>query len=175
MGRQQAEELAAAWTSAPTHIFHSPYLRTQQTALPTAQRFSNIRALSLPVHEFTNLEPSRWNGTEPSERFAFVEEFWQRCDAAYQDGPGAESFTQFYSRIAESLRTLQELPENSTAYIFSHGFAMNMMRMQIRYPERGAQQIMSTFIDEWLQEPIHNVERMELLWNGAEWRVSSER
>jgi broad specificity phosphatase PhoE len=42
LGWSQAREVAANWTETPSLIVTSPYLRTQQTAAPTIERFPNV-------------------------------------------------------------------------------------------------------------------------------------
>ena len=172
IGQQQAEALAAVWTEEPSHIFHSPFLRTHQTAAPTIARFRDVDVIELPVHEFTNLEPARWNGTSPADREEFVDEYWNMCDASYQDGPGAESFAAFFARIGEAFEQLQTLPDGSTAYVFSHGFAMNMARLKVRFPEMQPQDMMPIFVDAWNKAPIRNTERMEFQWDGVRWQLA---
>lgn len=60
--------MAASWTETPDLIVTSPYLRTQQTAAATIERFPNVPVEVWPIQEFTYLQPSRWNGTLSSER-----------------------------------------------------------------------------------------------------------
>jgi broad specificity phosphatase PhoE len=42
VGWQQARQVAADWREAPTLLITSPYLRTQQTAAPTQERFPDV-------------------------------------------------------------------------------------------------------------------------------------
>jgi broad specificity phosphatase PhoE len=64
-GWNQARQVAMEWTEKPSLIVTSPFLRTQQTAAPTIERFPDVPVQVWPIEEFTYLQPSRWNGTLP--------------------------------------------------------------------------------------------------------------
>ncbi len=76
LGWRQSREVAASWTDAADLIVTSPYLRTQQTAAATIERFPNVPVEVWPIQEFTYLQPSRWNGTLSSERMPYLERYW---------------------------------------------------------------------------------------------------
>ena len=71
-GREQAQLLTASWTETPTLILVSLYLRTQQTAQPTRDRFPTVPVQPCPIEEFTYLEPSHWNGTTRADRLPYI-------------------------------------------------------------------------------------------------------
>ena len=72
-GWTQACDVAASWDEEPTLIVTSPFLRTQQTAAPTIERFSDVAVEVWPIEEFTYLQPSRWNDTLAADRAPHLE------------------------------------------------------------------------------------------------------
>ena len=121
LGWRQAREVAADWKQRPDLIVTSPYLRTQQTATPTIERFSDVSVEIWPIQEFTYLRPSRWNGTLSSERLPAIERYWAEANPDYCDGEGAESFRTLLERVQETLDRLATMPDCSLVYVFSHG------------------------------------------------------
>src|SRR5215831_4449673 len=97
-GKEQSFELANKIIEAPNLIIVTSYIRTTQTALPLMQKFSNVRVETWPLHEFTFLSPGLCQNTNSKERLPMVNEYWERCDADFIHGIGAESFNQFIKR-----------------------------------------------------------------------------
>jgi broad specificity phosphatase PhoE len=121
LGWEQAREVASKWTEVPDLIIISPYLRAQQTAAATIERFHGVPVEVWPIQEFTYLQPSRWNGTLSDERMPFLERYWGQADPEYCDGEGAESFSALLDRARAALDGLEALPAESLVYVFSHG------------------------------------------------------
>jgi len=71
-GREQARQIADEWTEAPALIVVSPYLRAQQTAQPTRDRFSAVPYNSGPSRNSHTWNPAgernRQKRTAPSHR-----------------------------------------------------------------------------------------------------------
>ena len=63
------------WRARVTQI-RQFYLRTQQTAQPTIERFPEVPVAVWPIQEFTYLEPSRW--LPPCARYAWNGLIFQR-------------------------------------------------------------------------------------------------
>jgi broad specificity phosphatase PhoE len=120
-GRQQARDVAASWAEIPTLIVTSPYLRAQQTAQPTIERFPGVPVEVWPIQEFTYLEPNRWNGTLSVQRRPHIEAYWQTAGPEYQDGPGAESFASLLRRAEIALAKLEGMALDASVFAFSHG------------------------------------------------------
>lgn len=57
LGIEQARYVAGAFSERPNLIVTSPYVRTQQTAQPTLERFPDVPQEEWPVQEFTYLAP----------------------------------------------------------------------------------------------------------------------
>ena len=128
LGWQQARNAAANWIETPDLIVTSPYLRTQQTAAPTIERFPGAPVEVWPIEEFTYLQPSRWNGTLSAERMPHIVRYWETADPTYCDGAGAESFEMLLRRAEEALERLEAQPENALVYLFSHGQFIQAVR-----------------------------------------------
>ena len=111
LGWAQARQVAADWEERPSLIVTSPYLRTQQTAVPTIERFPNVPVEVWPIKEFTYLQPYRWNGTRSAERMSHLERYWTEADPAYCDGEGAKSFGTLLRRAEVTLARLTEQPQ----------------------------------------------------------------
>src|SRR5215470_7931926 len=70
-GIEQASYLADSFSRAPALIVTSPYIRTQQSAKPTIQRFPTARQEQWEVQEFTYLSPARYMDTTADDRMPF--------------------------------------------------------------------------------------------------------
>ena len=169
LGWRQSWEVAAGWTETPTLIVTSPYLRAQQTAAATIERFSNVPVEVWPIQEFTYLEPSHWNGTRSSERMPAVERYWAEADPEYCDGEGAESFSTLLERAQAALDRLAATPEDSSIYIFSHGQFIQAVRSLVVESEMTGREKMRKFWGDG-SPAIGNAELVELSLQGGIWR-----
>jgi broad specificity phosphatase PhoE len=123
-GHQQSQQIAH-YLSQPTIqppdlIVTSPYWRTQQTAQPTRERFSEVPHQEWLVQEFTYLAPSRYQGSTIEQRRPLSDAYWLKNDPVYVDGDGAESFANLIGRAQVTHRQIRQLPPGFTV-IFSHG------------------------------------------------------
>lgn len=170
-GRAQAARVAAAWDGPPTLIAVSPYLRTQQTAQPTIDRFPGVPVRVLPMQEFTYLEPSRWNGSSRTQRLPHIEAYWSQADPAYRDGPGSESFETLLSRVGCTLGALSALPEGARVYAFSHGQFMQALRVVLLNPGWPAARQMAHFWPFNTRFPILNGDRLDVTRRDRRWHT----
>jgi 2,3-bisphosphoglycerate-dependent phosphoglycerate mutase len=170
LGRAQAKSFAERLPCTPTLIITSPFLRAQQTAEPLRQRFPDVPVEEWPIQEFTFLEPSHHRNTSEADRDPHVSSYWQREDAAYIDGPGAESFSAFLDRAREALRRLVELVDrglvnrNSAGgciVLFSHGYFMQALRMVSLFPNATDAELMANFLRFHLVNFIQNTNSLE--------------
>jgi broad specificity phosphatase PhoE len=120
LGHEQARRLAEHLPHAPALIVTSPFIRTQQTAQATRERFPGVPCEEWPVHEFNNLAPAVYNGTTLSERIPYATAYWERCDPDYVAGEGAESLAELMQRVRVMERQLRAF-ENGVVAVFSHG------------------------------------------------------
>lgn len=172
-GEQQAQTLANTWAEPPDHIICSPFLRTRQTAQPTIDRFPQVPVSIWPVHEFTNLQPSRWNGSLPADRLPAVEAFWQRCDPSFCDGEGAESFSHLLGRAHDMIQRLQAFSSDTNVLVFSHGFFLHAVRLLLQYPARPDVELMAMFVPAFRANPIPNAERLTFSYIAGLWQQLS--
>jgi broad specificity phosphatase PhoE len=169
LGKRQGREIAESWTEPPDLIVVSPYLRTQQTAAATIERFPNVPVRIWPIQEFTYLQPSRWSGTLNSERMPHVERYWARADPWFCDGESAESFATMLDRAGYTLGRLETLPAGWLVYVFSHGQFIQAVRSLIIDAGLTEQERMGKF---WGQgsPAIANAERIELRRESGGWK-----
>jgi hypothetical protein len=92
LGWRQSREVARRLDREASLIVTSPYLRTQQTAAPTIERFPDVGVEIWPIQEFTYLEPSRWNGTLSAARMPVIEHYWAEADPAYATAKAPRAF-----------------------------------------------------------------------------------
>ncbi len=163
VGERQARELAgSAFPSPPIAVWSSPYLRSLQTATPTAERFG-LDVHQLPLEEFTYLCPVRCAGTTPAERKQWVDEYWRRGDPDYVDGPGAESFSSLIKRVSDGLESLNVGIGEAHAIAFSHGQFLQMIYWLSRYngtPNSTAGMQAYRALD--MQKPIRHCEGLRI-------------
>lgn len=115
-GHQQAAALAET-VPQPDLIVTSPYLRSKQTAQPTAARFPNCLQAEWQVQEFDYLAAPA-NVHSQAEVLQLCKAYWHRRDPFYQDGE-AESFANLMQRVATLYEQIRQL-EGKTILIFSH-------------------------------------------------------
>lgn len=118
-GYEQAMCVAGYFTSPPSLIVTSPYLRTKQTAKATLQRFPNVPQEEWAIQEITYLSPSRYRNTSFHERKPAATAYWELGDPYYQDGEDAESFADYMARIRFFVERLRAL-EGTFAAVFAH-------------------------------------------------------
>lgn len=119
-GHQEAVSVARAFRQAPDLIVVSPFLRAQQTAVPTQERFPQVPVEEWPVHEFTYLHARRYQGTTGRERGPHAQSFWERNDPAEKEGGDGESFAELMARVTAFKTRLARHPAPFLA-VFSHG------------------------------------------------------
>lgn len=172
-GWRQARQVSDAWTEPPSLVVTSPYLRTQQTAQPTIDRFPTVPVEVWPIQEFTYLRPSRWNGTLSAERQPHIEEYWQAHDPELCDGAGAESFATLLRRAEDAIRRLEGQPKGGKVLVFSHGQFIQAVRMIVLYPGATDREMMEYFRGTEGMPPLRNAELVELELRDESWRFGS--
>ncbi len=168
-GWNQARRVATDWTETPSLIVTSPFLRTQQTAAPTIERFPDVPVEVWPIEEFTYLQPSRWNGTLAADRAPHLVRYWDEADPAYCDGDGAESFGALLRRAEAALERLAALPSPGPVYVFSHGQFIQAVRAVVTESELDDRGKMLRFWRKGEPPAIGNSERLEFQWADARW------
>ena len=126
LGMRQAEAVAAAFDAAPARFVVSPYRRAQLTAAPAIARFPQVPLETWPVHEFTFLSPSGYQGTTVESRKPAVEAYWGAGDAHAVTGEGAESFAMLLARVHDARLRLEAFEAGPIA-VFSHKKFLNAL------------------------------------------------
>src|SRR5262245_19114758 len=134
-GVEQALRLADSFTQPPTLIITSPFIRTQQSARPTIERFQAARREQWQVQEFTYLAPARYQDTTDADRRPFVEVYWSKCDPHYIDGEGAETFADFIQRVQRAIDELWSCQSEFVAF-FGHGLFLRAMIWRMLFGAR---------------------------------------
>ena len=166
-GWEQSREVAAALREPPSLIVVSPYLRTQQSAQATIERFAQVTVETWPIHEFTYLSPPHWEGTREADRWPHVERYWRLAEPDFREGEGAETFTELLGRCEAALQRLSALSGPAPVYLFSHGNFMRALRSLVTDPGMSARDRMMGF---WDITGFDNGEQLELTWSGG-WRL----
>lgn len=110
----------------PNLIVTSPYLRAEQTAVPTLTHFAPIAHETWPVQEFTYLASSRYSGTTGDQRAPFAQAYWERNDPNEQEGGEGESFRDCLARVHATLTRLRQHEAEFIA-VFTHGLFVRLL------------------------------------------------
>jgi broad specificity phosphatase PhoE len=118
LGRRQAHGFAQSLQHQPDWIGVSPYLRAKQTAEPLQCRFPSVPVLEMPVHEFTYISPARCANCSPDSLKSHTNAYWEKLAPDYNDGEGAESFTDLMHRAKAFLSDAASRP--GVGMVFTH-------------------------------------------------------
>jgi broad specificity phosphatase PhoE len=162
LGHAQAKAFADGFSCEPTLFLISPYLRAQQTSIPLRDRYPEVPIEEWPIQEFNYLAPARQKGTSEEQQMPHILKFWERNDPAHFDGPGAESFSVFLSRVRDVVMRLTQLKSDGCIVVFTHGFFMQAVRILLLFPTATDQQLISNFRRFHFVNFIDNLEAVEL-------------
>mgnify|MGYP002640999067 FL=1 len=129
-GHEQAKKVSEAIPEAPDQIVYSPFIRTQETAKPTIERFPSVKVGEWPIHEFTYLSPASCKDTTASQRRPMAEKYWKRNDPTYIHGEGAESFADLLVRTENAFQRMKEV-EDQFVLVFGHGQFMRTLLLSL--------------------------------------------
>lgn len=130
-GYKQALKLSEQIDFTPDLIIVSPYIRTQQTAEPLIKKYPQTTVEEWAVQEFSILDARRCRNTTQAERRPWVMEYYNRNDADYIDGEGAESFNQLLKRVDDMLMKLRQISTVEKVLIFTHGNFMRAVKQKL--------------------------------------------
>jgi probable phosphoglycerate mutase len=130
-GRRQAQQVADAFTTAPDLIVSSPFLRAQQTAEATIERFPSVKIEEWPVQEFTYLCLEKRSNMTRFERNLRVYLYWKLRNANYVDGNGAESFVELFARV-KSLWDEWQSRDEEHVVVFCHSMFIYAFDLALR-------------------------------------------
>ena len=130
-GYEESLKVSLAITRQPDLIVVSPYLRAQQTAVPTIETFPDTPVETWPVEEFTYLDPLAYKDTTGADRWPAAKAYWAENDPQLKHEGKGESFAELMIRV-QALQT--RLTQHPAAFIvvFSHGlFLRALLHTQI--------------------------------------------
>jgi broad specificity phosphatase PhoE len=143
LGHSQAAMVASCFTGAPRLVVFSAFDRAVQTAMPLCEKYPDVPVAVWPVQEFTYLAPSRYIGTRRSDRGAAVSEYWYRLDPGHRDGPGAETFIEFWDRAEAFLDRCCNM--RGHVVVFSHGQFLRGVMLRLISGPLGVEEAMIRF------------------------------
>jgi alpha-ribazole phosphatase len=130
LGELQARTLAPLLPATAPAIWSSPFKRALDTAAPYCARLGRTPATHDELREFETVDTRQLAGTSCAEREVVVERYWQESDPDRRSGPNAETFREFYDRVAlVRTRFLPGLADGTM--IFGHGMWMALLFWQI--------------------------------------------
>ncbi len=172
-GEKQARAVSKKIIQKPDIIYYSQFKRTYLTAAPTIGKFPDVQSELLDfVHEFTYLEPSVYNGTTSQERKQAVQDYWNRGDPDYRDGPNAETFREFCDR-GRQFKEFMIVNKDRFQPIFSHALYMKMIMMSISGYDLVSNTGMKAFKNACSTEPIVNTQVVKITATGGDLRLVS--
>jgi 2,3-bisphosphoglycerate-dependent phosphoglycerate mutase len=133
-GERQAAVVAQTFDQAPGLIVTSPFLRAQQTARATVERYPSIPVEQLPIQEFTYLGRLHGRPTTGAQRQQLVDDYWNAADPRYVDDEKSESFVDVHARARQFLTRLT--PQGGTVAAFTHGLFMRVVVWVVLTGER---------------------------------------
>lgn len=171
-GKQQAIIVSEEITKKPDLIILSKFSRTHETAEPTFKKFNGTRIEILDLHEYNYLAEDRCIDLTPKERKPLVEAYFNRCDANFVDGMGAESFVEFHRRIILSLKKL-ETKKDEFIVVFTHGNVMRLIWQHItENPQLINDSTMKEFYTLTTSLAIPNTKIIKTTFDQNGWNIS---
>jgi broad specificity phosphatase PhoE len=121
-GLAQAWRFANSWKLGPPQlIVTSPFIRTKLTAEPFLTKYPEVPHVEWLVHEWGQLDHTRYQGTTYTERHPHVLAHWERNDPYFRDGENAETLVELFGRVRDLLHNVASRTETLTV-VFTHGF-----------------------------------------------------
>jgi broad specificity phosphatase PhoE len=143
LGHAQAATVAACFNASPRLVVFSSFDRAVQTAIPLCERYPDVPVAVWPVQEFTYLAPDRYIGTCRADRGNAVGEYWKRLDPRHRDGPGAETFVEFWDRVEAFWDRCQTL--HGHVVVFTHGQFLRGLMLRFVAGPLGVEEAMLRF------------------------------
>lgn len=170
-GHLQAKALAKTIDEQPELIVVTPYLRTQQTARPTTVKFPDVPIEVWPLQEYDFLSPAQCVGTTVEDRKPWVRDYWNKSEATYVHGTGAESFIDFKGRVINGIKQLQNRNEN-LILVFVHGHVIRAICQYIQTSNENIDnQSMRYFRDKMSKLSVENTAIFKCEYDGKKWTV----
>ena len=122
LGQSQAQDLCQYWQAnlpAPSTIYHSQMLRTQQTAQPFYQYYDIAPHEWGLLNELSCLGFATVKGLIGEQRSKIAQQYWLSATIHHRDAEDADSFADFLDRVDDFIIAAPDLPDNSLC--FGHG------------------------------------------------------
>lgn len=130
-GHEESLKVPLAITQQPDLLVVSPYLRAQQTAVPTQEKFPDASVETWSVEEFTYLDPIEYKDTTGADRWPAAKAYWEDNDPQLKHGGKGESFAELMERVQLLQTRLAQHPSDFIV-VFSHGlFLRALLHTQI--------------------------------------------
>lgn len=170
LGQLQAKELAEALDVVPSRILVSRLLRAQQSAAPFCAHFGMQPEVWPCLDEFSMIDLKLIAGYTREQRTPVAEAYWAASDPYKRMGTEADTFLEFYDRVAQFHSVMHELPDATVVFGHSTWFSLLVWRLLGHRAEDGPG--MSRFRRFLLGLPVPNgsVYRLSQADNG-EWSV----
>jgi broad specificity phosphatase PhoE len=170
LGQRQAEAVAKAWTFTPGLIVVSPFLRTQQTARPTIERFPKVPVETWQIEEFAFWDRQYWSGSRPEDQKELVDSYWSEANPERRMGQ-AESFAMLMARVQSALDRLATMKGSAPGLLFTHGHFMQVLRRRLLAPAQTARETMQGFREFDDRYKVQNTELIEVELAAGIWRL----
>lgn len=161
LGQRQAAEVARRVEKQPDLLIVSPFLRAKNTARPIRERWPDSPCEVWPIQELTYLSPERCRGTTPEIRRPWIEAYWHRCDPSYLDGPDAESFAAFMTRLRDFHLRLSAI-DGGFVVAVGHGQFFRAYLLSRGASFTATAEWMRTYRAAEMAQPMANCEVIEL-------------
>lgn len=161
LGHQQAREVADRVQRQPDMLILSPFLRAHATAEPIRARWPLVRWETWPIQELTYLSPARCHGSTVEMRRPLVEAYWLLCNPDYRDGPDAESFRSFMTRLLDFHRRLISA-DGDFVVVVGHGQFFRAYLLGQKEGFTVSSDWMKRYRNEETARPMANCEIVEL-------------
>lgn len=159
-GHEQALAVVGQIAERPDLVVVSPFSRTLSTAQPLLARWPDTPVQTWPIEEFSYLDPARANNTSVAERRPLVQAYWQRADADFVDGLGAESFAHLVERVQAFHQRL--LQQRGRVVVFGHGQFLRAFLLHLEQRLHATSAGMTLYRQEETASPVRNGQVIEI-------------
>ena len=172
-GWEQARCAALKVTRQPDLIVVTPYIRTHQTAQPLREKFPNVPCETWDLFEFSALSDENYLTRTWMQRTPMMRALWERNDPDYNDGAGAESFSDMLKRINTALERLRTY-KDKFIIVYAHGYIIQATRLLLGKPGITHKKLMELLPYYMEHSPIENCSVTRLESDGQILRVHEE-
>jgi probable phosphoglycerate mutase len=172
-GHEQAKAASLRVTKRPDLIVVTPYIRTQLTAQPLRVRYPDVPCETFDLYEYSALSEKNYVGRTSLQRTPQMKAIWERNDPYYNDGPGAESFSDMVGRIMAAVERLRTY-KNKFIVVYAHGYIVQATRLLLGKPGLSAKEIMRLLPYYMEHSPIENCAILRVEMDHKATRIHEE-